>query len=230
MIRHLTIAVLAVTVGVLPGCEEQSSLYTDDPYDSTEVRKARDQAKIQAINNDVALRQAKNDVLLEAARRNVILTGNVDIGRINYKAVDTLLRKLRSRLGKDSPILVASFVNLDNLEQSSSLGRLVSEQFASRFKEKGYTTIEMKLRTTVFIKKGSGEFLLSRELSEIGIKHRAQAVVVGTYAAGADRLYLTARVVNVNDSTILAAHDYTMPMSLDVFKMLIKGEEGVDWL
>ena len=116
MMRHLTIAVLAITVGVLLGCEEQSSLYTDDPYDSTEVRKARDQAKIQAINNDVALRQAKNDVLLEAARRNVILTGNVDIGRINYKAVDTLLRKLRSRLGKDSPVLVASFVNLDNLE------------------------------------------------------------------------------------------------------------------
>jgi TolB-like protein len=88
----------------------------------------------------------------------------------------------------------------------------------------------MKLRTTIFIKEGSGEFLLSRELSEISTKHNAQAMVVGTYAIASDRVYLTVRVVNAVDSAILASYDYNVPITRDVFKMLLKGREGANWL
>jgi len=149
---------------------------------------------------------------------------------VNYAAADSLLNKTRPRLPKSSPILVASFVNIDDLDDSSTFGRVVSEQFASRLKQRNYTTIEMKLRTNVFIRAGSGEFLLSRELAEIGTKHRAQAVVAGTYAVASNRIYLTARIINVSDGHVLSSYDYDIPINHDVFKMLLKDKSKVGWL
>ena len=88
----------------------------------------------------------------------------------------------------------------------------------------------MKLRTNVFIREGSGEFLLSRELKEIGTEHRAQAVVVGTYAVASKKVYLTARVINVSDGRVLSSHDYDIFITSDVFKMLLKGKSKIGWL
>jgi TolB-like protein len=155
--------------------------------------------------------------------------GGASIPSANYKAADSLLNKIQPKLPKDSPILVASFVNIDDLDNSSTFGRVVSEQFASRFKQRNYATIEMKLRTNVFIRADSGEFLLSRELAEISTKHRAQAVVVGTYAVASKKVYLTTRVINVSDGRVLSSYDYDIPITSDVFKMLLKGKSK-GWL
>ena len=237
MIKHVSLILLVFLGGLLPGCEEnyQSQFKTcgvsDSEYESRDVRKAMDEAKIKCIENRSELDNAWHKIQMLAADNNVdIVAGDVDVMSVNYAAVDSLLEKLPVELDEDSPILVASFVNLDNLEESSTFGRLISEQFSSRFKQKGYTTLEMKLRTTVFIKQRSGEFLLSRELSDIGTKHRAQAVVVGTYAPASRKVYLTVRVINVASGQILASHDYRLPMTADVFKMLLKGRQEADWL
>lgn len=227
MIKYIRLTFIVLAFSLLNGCNDSYERL----YESAELRKAREQLEITRIRNKIELETADHKICLTAVEKNVILVGaTTSIMNANYKAVDSLLKKLPVKLPKDSPILVASFVNLDDLSESSTFGRVVSEQIATRFKQKGYTTIELKLRTTVFIKKGSGEFLLSRELSDIGIKHNAQAVVVGTYAAASKKVYLTVRVINVSDSRILTSYDYTIPMSRDVFKMLLKDKDNLDWL
>lgn len=208
-----------------------------------DIKKIRrlSELKLNRINNKIELEEVKHRSALRAAETesnllrlaneaNIYLSQKVRIPSANYRAADSLLKKLPVKLAKDSPILVASFVNIDDLDDSSTFGRVISEQFASRFNQKGYATIELKLRTTVFIKEGSGEFLLSRELEEISIKHRAQAVVVGTYAVASKKIYLTARVVNVSDGRVLSSYDYSIPISRDVFKMLLKGKSDSGWL
>lgn len=237
MIKYTNLTLLLLVCTLLIGCNEShDDLYDiydtqyDSRYDSAEVRKAKDKAIINDINNQSELKTAEHKIFLLAAENNIKLVKDTNIRSANYNAVDFLLKKLPTKLRKDSPVLVASLVNLDNLNESSTFGRVVSEQIASRLKQKDYSTIEMKLRTNVFIKEGSGEFLLSREISKISIKHRAQAVVVGTYAVASDRVYITVRIVNVNDGNILASCDYEIPMSRDVFKMLLKGKTDQDWL
>lgn len=237
MIKYTNLTLLLLVYTLLIGCNEShDDLYDiydtqyDSRYDSAEVRKAKDRAIINDINNQSKLKNAEHKIFLLAAENNIKLVKDTNIRSANYNAVDFLLEKLPTKLRKDSPVLVASLVNLDNLNESSTFGRVVSEQIASRLKQKDYSTIEMKLRTTVFIKEGSGEFLLSREISKISIKHRAQAVVVGTYAVASDRVYITVRIVNVDDGNILASYDYEIPMSRDVFKMLLKGKNTQDWL
>jgi len=241
MTKHIMKLILLVLIcWAIAGCNETTKTSKTEPaldiseskYDSYELRKARDEAKIEKLKNLSEREKAEHKILLTATENNIRLVDANDdvITGANYKAAEYLIKKLPEEMFRNSPLLVASFVNLDDLKESSTFGRVVSEQISSRFKQLGYTAIEMKLRTEIFIKEGSGEFLLSRELSEISTKHRAQAVVVGSYAAAADRVYLTVRIINVTDSRILASYDYNIPMTRDVFKMLLKGRENVDWL
>jgi TolB-like protein len=241
MAKYIMKSALVVLIcWTIAGCSETTKTsktklpldISESRYDSYELRKARDEAKMEMLKNLTEREKAEHKTLLLAVENNVRLVDANDdvVTAANYKAADYLIGKLPKDMLKDSPLLVASFVNIDNLNESSTFGRMISEQISSRFKQIGYTAIEMKLRTTIFIKEGSGEFLLSRELSEISTKHNAQAVVVGTYAIASDRVYLTVRVVNVADSAILASYDYNIPMSRDVFKMLLKGKEGANWL
>lgn len=226
MIKCISLTTLLVLAfGLLNGCNES--------YESPYVREAKEKAEIKKIHNQAERDDAEHKILLSAVENNVMMVMpdyDVNLINANHNAVDYLLAKLPVELSKDSPILIASFVSLDDLSESSTFGRVVSEQIASRFKQRDYNTIELKLRTKVFIRKGEGEFLLSRELSDISNKHRAQAVVVGTYAVASTKVYVTVRVIKVVDSQILSSYDYAIPIDRDVFKMLLKGKNNFDWL
>jgi hypothetical protein len=100
---------------------------------------------------------------------------------------------------------------------------MIAEQIASRFAQCGYTVIEMKLRNQVFIERGAGEFVLSRELRSIGESHNAQAVIAGTYALGKEVAYVNARVIRTTDSVVMGAYDYSLPMGKNTRAMLRAG-------
>ena len=150
---------------------------------------------------------------------------DADIVSVTHKAGDALIRNLNSMLAMEKPIIAASFVNVDRLAESSSLGRMLSEQVSSRLAQLGYHVVEMKLRDTVFIKKEAGEFVLSRELKEISNSHDAQAVLAGTYAVGSDNVYVTVRLVRTTDSKIIASHDFALPMGRDT-RTLVRTDEA----
>ncbi len=130
----------------------------------------------------------------------------------SYLAGDILAESLeKSNIPRDQPLLASSLVNIDNLNQSSTFGRLISEQIASRLSQRGYPFVELKLRhDSVFIKEGQGEFLLSRELKNIGEIHDAASVLVGTYAVTDNVVFVSVRLVETGDSTVIAGHDYQL--------------------
>ncbi len=140
----------------------------------------------------------------------------------SYVAADSLGKGLRFReITPDMPILAASFVNIDDLTQSSTLGRIVSEQIASRLAQHGFKVIETKLRQgSIFIKKGKGEFLLSRELLDLSANQGAQAVLVGTYAVSEHFIFISARVVRTEDSSVVTGYDYELPQDKTTKSML----------
>lgn len=244
MIRYVTLTLLVLVLGLLTGCESELAMdlaraLRDPPAHEQKplpIARAETEAEVSKINNEAERAQVVHKVnlipiQLEADIRRISRQCNIQLAKdtcftaTNYRAADSLLKKLKAQLPKDSLILVASFVNIDDLSESSTFGRIVAEQFASRFNQKGYTTLEMKLRTKVFIKERSGEFLLSRELKQISTKHSAKAVVVGSYAVASSKVYLTARVIHFPDGRVLSSHDYTIPIGRDTLKMLLKGSD-----
>jgi TolB-like protein len=115
-------------------------------------------------------------------------------------------------LERHRPLLIASFVNIDNTQASSTFGRMLAEQVGSYFTQHGYDVIELRLRNDVLIKEETGELLLSRELRDITQQHDAQAVVVGTYAVGSDTVFVTTKVIRALDGVVQGSHDYSLSL------------------
>lgn len=135
---------------------------------------------------------------------------------------DRLAAELALRqISPSQPILAASFVDIDQLEKSSTLGRVVSEQIATRLAQHGYRVVEIKLRqSSIFVKKDEGEFLLSREVREISTTNDVYAVLVGTYAVTDYSVFLSARLVRAGDSVVLTGQEYELDRNIVTDAML----------
>jgi TolB-like protein len=142
--------------------------------------------------------------------------------KTSYAATDVLADILKKReFDADGSIIAASLVNINNLKESCSLGRIVSEQMVGRLAQHGFKVIEMKLRQdSVFIKQNEGEFLLTRELQNISENHHAGAVLVGTYAVSKYVVFISVRIVQTSTNTVIASYDYQLPLDF-ITKSLI---------
>jgi TolB-like protein len=145
--------------------------------------------------------------------------GGTDPIELNYAAADKLLAAPLLDTGR--PVLVATLVHVDQLDRSSRLGRLFSEQLASRLVQRGFLVRELKLRGSVLMKPGEGELLLSREALDASKVQDAQAVLVGTYAPSAKTVYINLKLVSPVTGTVMAAVDYTVPLDTDMRGLLM---------
>lgn len=150
----------------------------------------------------------------EAGRSNRLI-------RTSYDAAERLVEGLPQPLPRDAPLIVATFVDIDKLTGSSTLGRMLAEQVSARLTQMGYPIIELKLRGNVFVREGTGELLLSREVKDLSIAHKVQAVVVGTYATSPERIFLNLKIVRPTDNRILSAHDVALTPDETVFGLLM---------
>ncbi len=92
--------------------------------------------------------------------------------------------------------------------------------YASQLANKGLNVTEMKLRGDVYVREGTGELLLSREIREIAAQHAAGLVLVGTYSQASQYTYISMKLVRTTDSRIMRSHDYAIPNDMDVRRML----------
>jgi TolB-like protein len=77
-----------------------------------------------------------------------------DLVAVSYGSADNLDQTLATYGIKDLPMLVASFVNRDDLEQTSPLGRTLSEQIGSRLAQHGYPIADVRLRADTLLVRG----------------------------------------------------------------------------
>ncbi|HOB61800.1 MAG TPA: FlgO family outer membrane protein [Candidatus Competibacteraceae bacterium] len=138
----------------------------------------------------------------------------------NYGAADALLARASWLKERREPLLAATFVDINNLEMSSGLGRVIGEQVGSRFAQEGFTVVEIKMRNNIFVKEGAGEFMLSRSVKEISQSQNAAAVIAGTYAVGRQSVFVNARLIRATDSLVLASYDYVLPLGPDAKALL----------
>jgi TolB-like protein len=138
----------------------------------------------------------------------------------NYRAADNIGAQLKGKLLDDKPIIMATVVNIDALEQTSMLGRLVSEQISTRLAQGGLKMLEMKLRNSVYLKRNQGELMLTREIGDVAHTHNAQAVVVGSYAETRDTIFINIKVIQPTTNVVLAGHDYVLAKQGTIRSML----------
>ncbi|WP_353235640.1 FlgO family outer membrane protein [Diaphorobacter ruginosibacter] len=135
-------------------------------------------------------------------------------------AVGKLLAGLDVEAVGPGPVLVATVVDVNDTTRSAPLGRTLSEQYATHMAMAGFNVKEIKLRGTVFVREGTGELLLSREVRDIARQHNAAMVLVGTYSPASTLTYVSLKLVRTEDSRIIRGHDYALPMDRDIKRLL----------
>lgn len=129
------------------------------------------------------------------------------------------------------PILMTTFVNNNNLEETSRFSRILQEHLTSRFVQMGYNVRELKLRKKILIEPRGGEKMLSRDLSSLDASQPAQAISVGTYSLTNKHIYIAARLIHPEDNSIVASVDRKLPMDEDtmaLFGLHRKNQELMD--
>ena len=147
--------------------------------------------------------------------------------RANAMAGDALAVQLASKAPAGTRVLAASFVNRDDFDDASSMGRLASAQVATRLALAGFDVVEPRLRSRLVLRPGQGEFMLSRRTAELArTEFQAQAVLLGSYTVDRETVFVTASVVRLDGGAVLAAGDYMLPNAGPVARMLREPGHG----
>jgi len=132
-----------------------------------------------------------------------------DLGTLTYRAVD-LIPAAAPEVTAQTPLIVASISDTQNVETSSAFGNIVSDMIRTRLVQDGHAASEIRLRREVSFNKGEGEFLLSRNRRALKPPSSAAAIVTGTYAASYEKLYVSIKLVSAADAHIIAGADFVV--------------------
>lgn len=134
---------------------------------------------------------------------------------------DRLAESMQVRVDRGASIMGVSFVNLHNMEQTSDLGRILSEQTANNFFQYGYQIVEPRLRShSVTTHDENGEFALSRKLQHLDHAVDVQAFLTGTYAIADNSVAVSARIVSAQSKVVLAAAHCHLRLSPEIKQLL----------
>ncbi|MGR9051555.1 MAG: FlgO family outer membrane protein [Gammaproteobacteria bacterium] len=139
---------------------------------------------------------------------------------VSYKAVDDLLMNLKQPLLKGNLVVINSLVNVDDLSQSFSFGRILSDQISSGFHRAGYRIMGMELPTEIFVKNENGILQLSDDTKAALNNVGASALVVGVFAPGKRNAYVSLRVVDIASQNFISTTDFSVSMGPDAKQLL----------
>lgn len=99
--------------------------------------------------------------------------------------------------------LPTSFVNQDNVRQSSPFGRLVGESLIYEFNQRGFPVREYRLPGYIDIIPQEGDFALLRKGLVKTAGEKWAALIIGTYYRTPDAVFVNARLVRAADGMVL---------------------------
>ena len=121
----------------------------------------------------------------------------------------------------DSVVIVTTFVSLNDLYETSALGRLMSEHLMGELQKRGAEIIDARIAASLQISEGFGEYALSRDMEQLSYVHDAQTVVVGTYSVAADEVSVNARLLNQEYGTVLSSASVVFPADKLISALLL---------
>ncbi len=138
---------------------------------------------------------------------------------VSYEVVEHLLLNLKQPLPKGHLVVINSLVNVDGLGQTLPFGRIFSDQITSAMSRSGYRVMGMELPTEIFTKNEAGILQLPEKTQQALNDVHAQALVIGTYAAGQKNVYVSLKLVEISTQNIISSTDFSIPMGPDAKRM-----------
>ncbi|GAB6887638.1 hypothetical protein JCM13304A_11360 [Desulfothermus okinawensis JCM 13304] len=160
-----------------------------------------------------------------------------DLRTINLPNVISLIaRQLENNINylisPSSGLLITTLSDLNDLNNTCRLARIIQDGLISYFTNKGYIVKEIELRkNSIIIKKKRGEFVLTRDLSKLMDKYSVQGIVTGTYSEITNNLFfVTIKIISQKDSAILSSISFSIYIPKTYGSLMIpeKIEKNID--
>ena len=177
------------TITLLTGCAT-SSVFEPKFADKS---VAKENHKVQVTKQHIAVAQ---DMQMHVTTQNTLE------GTINSLATQMMRNK---KMDSTKPVLITSFVRLDNFKKTTEFGRIVSESLINEMSNRGFNIIEYRGQMAVSINE-KGEYFITRNPYKLKDEVPNTYVVVGTYSRQFGKVMLNARVMdNVTGKIITSA-------------------------
>ena len=134
----------------------------------------------------------KQHLEVAADNQKYVTTQNTLDATISSLAAQMMQNK---KMDTNKPVLITSFVRLDQFKKTTEFGRVISESLINELSNRGFNIIEFRGQMAVSINE-EGEYFISRKPYEIKGSIPNTYVVVGTYSRQAGRIMLNARVID----------------------------------
>lgn len=150
---------------------------------------------------------------------------NTDLIEASHDATDELKDELTQKIPKGSLIVVSTLLNVKKIpNETSSFGRIISDQIATALHNSGYQIIALDLPIDLFMMEEAGELTLSDKDKALLKKYDAAVMVGGVYAPGKQNTYVSLRAVNRFTKHVIASTDFSVVLGPDV-KTLLKTKD-----
>lgn len=124
--------------------------------------------------------------------------------------------------------LPATFVNQDNFMRTSSFGRFLAEQFIYEFNQRGLRVREYRTDTDILMRHEEGDFYLTRNKGSVVAHDTGTTILVGTYYADRDNVFINARLLRTLDGMVLRTASITFPQTEVSRTMLARASRRLD--
>ncbi len=134
---------------------------------------------------------------------------------------EDLAASIQIRMNRGAPIMAKAFVDLHNQEQTSSFGRLLSEEIANNFQHFGYRILEPSPHPSAATTHDqNGAFALGRDRVHGDGSVDVQAMLTGTYALADGGVLVSARIVHAVDKSLLATAQCQLRLTPEVAALI----------
>ena len=103
------------------------------------------------------------------------------------------------KMDTNKPVLITSFVKLDEFKKTTEFGRVISESLINELSNRGFNIIEFRGQMAVSIN-DEGEYFISRKPHELKNKIPNTYVVVGTYSRQAGKTWYGVKPVRLTSN------------------------------
>ncbi len=143
-----------------------------------------------------------------------------DFFGIGENLASQLEMNLRQHAGKGGGLLMTTLVNIDDLYQTSSFGRTLTEALSTRMFRRGFGVVEVRKTAELMIKNNSGELMLSRNAELLAKELEVQAIVVGTYALTPNSVIINMKMLEVDSQEVVSVAGLEIQRSSNINHLL----------
>ncbi len=184
------VCLTTTAITLLAGCTSTSSVFAPSYSDKAVTQENQE---VQVTKQHIAIAHDRQE--------NVTTQGTLE-ATINSLATQMMRNK---KMSSTKPVLITSFVRLDNFKKTTEFGRIVSESLINEMSNRGFNIIEYRGQMAVSINE-RGEYFITRNPYKLKDEVPNTYVVVGTYSRQFGKVMLNARVMdNVTGKIITSA-------------------------